>query len=77
MLIYSRRVVGRGMLLMNMSLLHGLKLVEFLVKHLREQYYKRYYYNKKERDCLSFIYSGCGGTKNNFQTRADCKKACK
>uniref|UniRef100_A0A2H1W723 SFRICE_028624 n=1 Tax=Spodoptera frugiperda TaxID=7108 RepID=A0A2H1W723_SPOFR len=36
----NRRVVCRGMLLMNMDLSHCLKLVEFFVKQLHEQLYQ-------------------------------------
>eukprot|EP01084_Bolivina_argentea_P223028 377427_1 len=38
---------------------------------------KRYYYDQNRHKCKSFQYSGCGGNKNNFQSKTDCNKACK
>ncbi|XP_042144703.1 kappaPI-actitoxin-Avd3d-like [Ixodes scapularis] len=37
----------------------------------------RFYYDKKEWTCKTFIYGGCGGNKNNFKTEEECQKACK
>lgn len=37
----------------------------------------RYFYNKNTGKCERFIYGGCRGNKNNFQTRKECKKQCK
>ncbi|GFR05007.1 hypothetical protein TNCT_498982 [Trichonephila clavata] len=36
----------------------------------------RYYYNKKTKKCEKFIYGGCNGNSNNFQTLEDCKATC-
>ncbi|XP_058050660.1 actinia tenebrosa protease inhibitors-like [Ahaetulla prasina] len=36
----------------------------------------RYYYNAYNKRCRLFIYGGCGGNENNFQTIAQCKKDC-
>ncbi|KPJ06363.1 hypothetical protein RR48_14102 [Papilio machaon] len=31
---------------------------------------------KSERTCKRYLYSGCGGNQNNFQTRDECFKTC-
>jgi hypothetical protein len=36
----------------------------------------RFYYAPDERRCLDFIYGGCQGNDNNFQTQAECEAAC-
>ncbi|KRX86804.1 Mitochondrial inner membrane protein OXA1L, partial [Trichinella pseudospiralis] len=36
----------------------------------------RWYFNKKKGTCESFIYSGCGGNGNNFQTEEQCQNQC-
>uniref|UniRef100_A0A147BI17 Putative salivary kunitz domain protein n=2 Tax=Ixodes ricinus TaxID=34613 RepID=A0A147BI17_IXORI len=40
-------------------------------KHLR------FYYDKKEVKCKTFIYGGCNGNKNRFETKEECQRACK
>ncbi|XP_064468863.1 tissue factor pathway inhibitor-like isoform X2 [Ornithodoros turicata] len=37
----------------------------------------RYYFDWKTWQCLSFIYGGCEGNNNNFQTQEDCRRTCK
>ncbi|CAC5359124.1 unnamed protein product [Mytilus coruscus] len=37
-------------------------------------YMPRYYYNKKVKKCLKFIYGGCEGNLNNFETLEQCKR---
>lgn len=37
---------------------------------------RRYFYNSTSRRCQSFTFSGCGGNRNNFQTRRQCIKTC-
>ena len=37
---------------------------------------QRWYYNKKEGKCLTFIYGGCGGNANRFTTKAACEQRC-
>ncbi|XP_063436800.1 eppin-like [Mytilus trossulus] len=39
-------------------------------------YMPRYYYSKKVKKCLRFIYGGCEGNKNNFETLEQCKQRC-
>ena len=36
----------------------------------------RYYYNSASRMCEQFIYSGCGGSSNNFISRQSCMDVC-
>ena len=36
----------------------------------------RYYFDQYEGRCQQFIYSGCGGNDNNFETRAACERSC-
>ncbi|XP_076005823.1 tissue factor pathway inhibitor 2 [Genypterus blacodes] len=36
----------------------------------------RYYYNKATKMCEEFIYSGCGGSSNNFVSRQSCMDVC-
>ncbi|XP_015214548.1 tissue factor pathway inhibitor a isoform X2 [Lepisosteus oculatus] len=37
---------------------------------------KRYLFNPKKMRCHAFRYSGCGGNKNNFVFKEDCRKTC-
>ena len=36
----------------------------------------RYFYNAKTGYCEPFVYGGCEGNKNNFQTLSDCIVTC-
>nr|XP_020767164.1 trophoblast Kunitz domain protein 1-like [Odocoileus virginianus texanus] len=36
----------------------------------------RYFYNAKTGYCEPFVYGGCEGNKNNFQTLSDCTVTC-
>ena len=38
--------------------------------------FQRWYYNKAERRCKSFIFGGCQGNKNNFATERECHETC-
>ena len=37
----------------------------------------QWYYNPKAGRCLQFIYGGCEGNENRFDTLADCQTACR
>ncbi|RVE51788.1 hypothetical protein evm_003591 [Chilo suppressalis] len=37
----------------------------------------RYYYDAHLDQCLTFLYSGCGGNRNQFETIQDCERLCK
>jgi hypothetical protein len=37
----------------------------------------RFYYNSATKKCESFIYGGCQGNGNNFETKAQCETTCK
>ncbi|UJR36199.1 hypothetical protein I4U23_028932 [Adineta vaga] len=36
----------------------------------------RFYYNSATKTCDTFTYGGCGGNKNNFNTKNGCEKTC-
>lgn len=38
--------------------------------------FPRWYYNMVKRKCKEFLYGGCDGNANNFQTEAACKSFC-
>ncbi|KAF8763255.1 Kunitz-type serine protease inhibitor like protein [Argiope bruennichi] len=40
-------------------------------------YLPRYYYDPTTNDCKKFIYGGCGGNKNNFETEEECYEKCR
>jgi len=37
---------------------------------------EQWFYNATEATCARFMYSGCGGNKNNFNTEPECLTAC-
>ncbi|KAG8181902.1 hypothetical protein JTE90_026060 [Oedothorax gibbosus] len=39
-------------------------------------YFPRYHFNKATGQCEKFIYGGCGGNGNNFETIEECHKSC-
>lgn len=41
-----------------------------------EGYYPQWYYDKEQQQCLQFIYGGCLGNNNRFETREECMGLC-
>lgn len=39
-------------------------------------YFERWFHDSYTGLCRSFIYGGCGGNENNYETFAECQKAC-
>jgi hypothetical protein len=40
-------------------------------------YFPAYFHNPKTGVCEGFVYGGCGGNLNRFETREDCQAACR
>lgn len=39
-------------------------------------YFERYFYNETARECQKFIYGGCDGNANNFESLTECNQRC-
>ncbi|VDM82804.1 unnamed protein product, partial [Strongylus vulgaris] len=39
-------------------------------------FFIHYGYDPAKGECVEFVYGGCGGNENNFQTKESCEKAC-
>ncbi|VDN97546.1 unnamed protein product [Rodentolepis nana] len=39
-------------------------------------YFRRWGFDPKADKCIQFVYGGCGGNKNNFDTREVCEQRC-
>lgn len=39
-------------------------------------FFKKWYYNSKTGKCEEFVYGGCGGNENKFETKDECERAC-
>ncbi|ESN96691.1 hypothetical protein HELRODRAFT_138774, partial [Helobdella robusta] len=37
---------------------------------------EKWYFDTQMKKCLPFLYGGCGGNKNRFETMDDCSRAC-
>ena len=40
-------------------------------------YFPRFFFNLSSGECEQFIYGGCQGNENNFNTVEDCEAKCK
>jgi papilin len=40
-------------------------------------YVPMFYYDRITDRCLQFVYGGCGGNDNRFQTRESCEQRCR
>ncbi|KAL4680779.1 hypothetical protein H8959_022720, partial [Pygathrix nigripes] len=40
-------------------------------------FFIRWWYDKKNNSCSTFVYGGCQGNNNNFQSEANCLNTCK
>ncbi|KAG7321931.1 hypothetical protein KOW79_014789 [Hemibagrus wyckioides] len=50
-------------------------LLEKAVGHCRAAF-PRFYYSVSDQTCKMFVYGGCGGNSNNFNTKEECENAC-
>lgn len=41
-----------------------------------EGYYPTWYYDHERKHCAQFVYGGCLGNNNRFQTREECENLC-
>ncbi|XP_075756907.1 eppin-like [Pelodiscus sinensis] len=39
--------------------------------------FPRFFYNWSSQSCEVFVYGGCGGNQNNFETKEECQAACR
>lgn len=39
-------------------------------------YFQKWFYSTKTGECEFFIYGGCQGNANNFDSEEECKEAC-
>jgi hypothetical protein len=38
--------------------------------------FERYYFDAAQGQCIMFIWGGCDGNENNFETLEECQMAC-
>lgn len=39
-------------------------------------YFEQFYFNVQLRSCQIFVWGGCGGNTNRFNTRDECERTC-
>lgn len=42
-----------------------------------EEFAERYYWDARSQACESFMFGGCGGNSNNFETAVQCEQQCR
>ena len=50
--------------------------IENEVKTFTNAYFVRWWYDQQKETCSSFIYGGCQGNNNNFQSESVCHAIC-
>ncbi|KAI5740322.1 hypothetical protein M8J76_002692 [Diaphorina citri] len=50
---------------------------EFHIPGLCRGYFQKYYFNPSTGQCVQFIYGGCNGNGNRFDSEEDCIRTCK
>lgn len=38
--------------------------------------FRRWYFNSTVNECVEFVYGGCEGNENNFETKENCNTTC-
>lgn len=54
----------------------GLELADGVDGKMCLGYFPSYYYNRETGECEEFIYGGCGGNENRFDTKQECEDFC-
>lgn len=39
-------------------------------------YYPRWYFDPVTEECQQFVFGGCRGNRNNFETQEECESTC-
>lgn len=39
--------------------------------------FPRFSYDAESKECVQFVYGGCGGNDNRFMTKEECEQKCK
>ncbi|XP_067043779.1 PI-stichotoxin-She2a-like isoform X1 [Acropora muricata] len=39
-------------------------------------YFPKFYFDPSDKKCKEFIYGGCGGNGNRYDTKGECKNTC-
>lgn len=41
-----------------------------------KEFTERWYYDEADEECRAFLFGGCGGNANNFESLAACRAKC-